>query len=59
MIEKGKVYLISNGQLKGKNPRFNQTSHDYELTLSKVSTVEEVNGGDDEWVSVLVLNIIW
>ena len=48
MIEKGKVYQISNGQLKPKNHKFNTTQHDYELTLSKISTIEEVFGDSDE-----------
>lgn len=48
MIEKGKVYQISNGQLKNKNKSYNTTQQDYELTLSKISTIEEVFGDSDE-----------
>jgi len=48
MIEKGKVYQISNGQLKNKNKNYNTTQQDYELTLSKISTIEEVFGDSDD-----------
>ena len=48
MVEKGKIYQISNGQLKPKNTRFNNTQHDYELTLGKMTTLEEVYGDDGD-----------
>jgi len=48
MIEKGKIFQISNGQLKAKNPRYNNTQHDYELTLGKMTTLEEVYGDDGD-----------
>ena len=41
MVEKGKVYQITNGTLKGKNAQFNKTDHDYELTLNRNSLLEE------------------
>ena len=47
IIEKGKIYQITNGQLKAKNPRFNNTQHDYELTIGKLTTIEEVHGDDE------------
>ena len=43
MIEKGKVYQISNGSLKPKNAQFNRTEHDYELALSKQTQLHELD----------------
>ena len=52
MVEKGKVYQITNGTLKGKNAKFNNTDHDFELTLNRMSLLEECPDdgfGFDTW----------
>ena len=41
MIAKGKCYTISHGQLKAKNAQYNNTQQDYELTLGKMTVLEE------------------
>ena len=46
MIQVGKCYNISNGFLKYKNPQYNNTGSDYELTLGR-STVIELCDTDD------------
>jgi len=53
MVEKGKVYQITNGTLKGKNAQFNKTDHDYELTLNRNSLLEEV---EDDGFSMAKIN---
>lgn len=49
MITKGKIYQITNGNLKAKNAQFNKTEHDYELTLNRNSVIDEMDD-DDEYV---------
>ena len=46
MIKVGECYTISNGVLKNKNPQYNNTGSDYELTLGR-STVIELCDTDD------------
>ena len=41
MIQVGKCYNISNGVLKNKNPQYNNTGSDYELTLGRSTVIEE------------------
>eukprot|EP00118_Oscarella_pearsei_P026443 m.309911 g.309911 ORF g.309911 m.309911 type:complete len:619 (+) comp48548_c0_seq1:47-1903(+) len=40
LFEKGKVYLISRGQLRPANKRYTSIKNDYELTFSNDTTVE-------------------
>jgi len=40
VFEEGKVFLISHGQIKFANPKFNILNHDYEITFDKNTTVE-------------------
>ncbi|PFH37233.1 replication factor-a protein 1 (rpa1) subfamily protein [Besnoitia besnoiti] len=47
VLQEGKVYCFRGGTVKPKNPRFNQTRHDYEITFDERSTITEVEGGDD------------
>lgn len=42
LIQEGKVYKISNGRLKLANRKFNHLPSDYQLTLGRESTVQEV-----------------
>jgi replication factor A1 len=46
VIEKGKCYTISNGQLKAKNSTYNNTQQDYELTLGKATKLEPAGDVD-------------
>ena len=46
IIKVGECYTISNGVLKNKNPQYNNTGSDYELTLGR-STVIELCDTDD------------
>ena len=41
IIQVGKCYNISNGFLKSKNPQYNSTGSDYELTLGRSTIIEE------------------
>ena len=42
MFEEGKVYYVSHAQVKNiHNPRFNNTSHQYELNLNQNTVVME------------------
>lgn len=47
MITKGKIYQITNGNLKAKNAQFNKTEHDYELTLNRNSVIDEMDDDDE------------
>ena len=40
IFEENKVYLVSHGQIKFADQRFNPLSHEYEITLDNSSTVE-------------------
>lgn len=39
LIEPGKAYYISNAQLKPANRQFNNTTHDYEMTMRRESVI--------------------
>ncbi|EDQ91528.1 uncharacterized protein MONBRDRAFT_451, partial [Monosiga brevicollis MX1] len=41
LFEKNKVYMIQGGRIKPKNRRFNQLSHEYEITFDSTTTVTE------------------
>jgi replication factor A1 len=44
----GAVYEISGGSFKTKNAKFNNTSHELELTLNRWCTLKEVNDADNQ-----------
>ncbi|XP_024524116.1 replication protein A 70 kDa DNA-binding subunit D [Selaginella moellendorffii] len=46
MFELGKVYYVSNGNLRMANRRFSAVKNDYEMTLNASSGVEEVTEPD-------------
>ncbi|XP_076823826.1 replication protein A 70 kDa DNA-binding subunit-like [Clavelina lepadiformis] len=50
IIEMGKVYYISNASLKPANQQYNNTSHDYEMTLRRDSVVTICDSGDSDTV---------
>lgn len=52
----GKVYYISKGSLKPKNPKFNSTNHDYEITLERSTEIEEAE--DDHTILSVVYNFL-
>ena len=41
VLEENKVYIISHGQIKFANPKFNKLKHDYEITFEASTEVEE------------------
>lgn len=56
VITKGKIYQITNGSLKAKNAKFNQTEHDYELTLGRNTVINELE--DDDEIPTIRYNFI-
>lgn len=46
-IEMGKVYIIGKGRLKMANKKFSSLNNDYEISLSKDSTVEPAEDDDE------------
>nr|CAB3265679.1 replication protein A 70 kDa DNA-binding subunit-like [Phallusia mammillata] len=50
MIEVGKVFYISNATLKPANAQYNNTTHDYEMTLRRDSTVTLCDKDDGKMV---------
>ncbi|KFG32582.1 replication factor-a protein 1 (rpa1) subfamily protein, partial [Toxoplasma gondii FOU] len=47
ILQEGKVYYFRGGSVKPKNPRFNHTRHDYELTFDEKSSIVEAESGAD------------
>jgi len=45
-IEVEQCYTISNGVLKNKNPQYNNTGSDYELTLGRSTIIEKCDSDD-------------
>jgi len=45
-IQKGQVYIVSNGDLKSPNLQYNKLSAPYELVITKSTTIEMVSDAD-------------
>lgn len=55
LIQQGKTYFISRGQIKPTNKKFNPNGGDYEMTLDKNSTITPT---DDDEIPVQAFNFV-
>ncbi|KAL0220898.1 hypothetical protein RCL1_000752 [Eukaryota sp. TZLM3-RCL] len=58
IIEEGRVYTFSNFAIKVADPKFNSTSHQYELTLKDESMIKEFHGPEARRISSVSGNFI-
>jgi len=58
IIEMDKVYLVSNATLKTSNPQYNNTGHDYEMTLRRDSQIEECSQSESASVPEVTYDFV-
>jgi replication factor A1 len=58
MLKTGKVYILTNGQAKLANKRYNNTGHNYELSFDENATITAVEGDDASISQVKLGNIV-
>lgn len=58
LIEQGKVYYIANATLKPANRQYNNTSHDYEMTLRRETSITPCIDEDVSDVPKVIYNFV-